>query len=72
MSYVTIDITTLGADGRPRAIVRTCACSLAGAFRVADSHTPAPLNPAVRRRIRRCRGGSAQVGRVHVAIGCAA
>jgi hypothetical protein len=72
MFYLTVDITTVGSNGRPRTVVRTLACSLTAAFRVADSHTPAPLNPAVRERIRRGHGGSAQVGQVHIAIGCAA
>lgn len=68
----TVEVDTMLPNGRIERSHRTLVCSITAALRVADSNAPAPLNPAVRTRLRRNHGGQARVGRVQIAIGCAA
>jgi hypothetical protein len=66
----TVDISKVRPDGRVELECRSPVISLPAALRVADSHTPAPLNPATRSRLRCEHGGVAKVGRVLIAIAC--
>lgn len=68
----TIEISKLRPAGRPAVLLHAPVMSLLAALRVADSHSPAPLNVATRTRLRREHGGVAKVGQVMIAINCEA
>jgi hypothetical protein len=66
----TVAISKVRPDGRVELECSSPVISLPAALRVADSHAPAPLNPATRSRLRSEHGGEAKIGGVLIAIGC--
>jgi hypothetical protein len=69
---IAVDITAMNSDGTEAPVLFAIASSITHALRIADGATPAPIGPAVRRRLRAEHGGRARVGQVlvHVAPCC--
>ncbi|MGA2163336.1 MAG: hypothetical protein ABSH36_02575 [Solirubrobacteraceae bacterium] len=65
----TVDIRTTDQHGRLVLIYHGMAAGIEAALRVVDCNAPAPVNPHVRRRIRRQQGGQLQIGQVNAEIG---
>jgi hypothetical protein len=58
----TVDIHAIEADGTVTPVIYAGTFSIAAAIRVIDQNAAAPVNPHVRRRIHRERGGVLKIG----------